>query len=805
MKKLIILSLAIILFANLSAQVPDMINYQAVIRDNTGELLINQNIDVRISIINNMVGGTILYSESHDKTTNDYGLVNIIIGEGSPESGDFSTIDWSLNDKYLKIEVDAGSGYIDMGTVQLLSVPYAFYAKDVENNDDADASPTNEIQDINLVGTDLSITSGSTVNLGLLQDGVDDADNNPNNELQTLTIDGDTLEISGANSVVFPYDSSQWAINGNNIYYNTGNVGIGSSNPISNLEVKSNAAGSEALFQVINANNDTVFAVYNDGVKIFVDPDAKGKVGGFTISGKSPNKAGGLDILRVTPDSTRFYVNDTVNAKGKVGGFAVSGRSPSKSLNTDLLFITADSTRIYVNENTGTKGKVGGFAVSGRSPSKGTNQHMFVATTDSTRIFTQDTINGFGVRSIAGGTSVSYLQLSPLNYFIGHESGELVEQDPLNPGMGKYNTFFGYKTGQNTVSGFKNIFMGYQAGQANISGGWNIFIGNNAGANSEDGLSNIFIGDQAGYNFSDGVQNVFIGNEAGYSSSVSVYNNLFVGNSAGRSNVSGNYNTYVGISAGYNTTGDNNAFIGNTSGFSNTGSYNTYLGSQSGIYTGSGTRNVYIGYKAGYRSYGTRNVFIGTNANNTSFSSVDYSNCIAIGDSVIVSGDNEIWIGNSNATDFYAQGIYNSTTASAANLYIYASGRIVRSTSSKRYKKDIASLEINTSDIYNLNPVSFTSLSDNKRHFGLIAEEVAEVIPELAEFAVEKDVIPGSESDKLIPDGVQYPKLSVLLLNEVQKHESIIKDQQSQIEELKSENKELKQKLNEILEMLDSK
>jgi len=491
-------------------------------------------------------------------------------------------------------------------------------------------------------------------------------------------------------------------------------------------------------------------------------------------------------VFAVFPDGAKVYVNEVV--KGSVGGFAVSGRSPTKiGTETDYFLVTLDSTRIYVNDSISTKGSVGGFAVSGRSPTKGVSSDYLFVTKDSTRIFTRDTIGGFSVKDQSNGKLTSYMTLTPLNYFIGHESGLKVTFDALNPGMGKYNTFFGFEAGKNTVSGFKNIFIGNMAGHSNISGGWNIFIGNNAGYSSTDALSNIFIGDLAGYNFTNGIQNVFIGNESGYNSSETVFGNLFVGNNTGRSNVSGNYNTYIGISAGYSSTGTNNTFVGNNSGFSNLGYQNTHIGSESGIYTSTGKRNVHIGYRSGYRSTGSGNVFIGNSANNTNFTNSTYSNCVALGDSVIVNASNQVRLGNNNITTFYCMGAYTSTVTGDA-LYVTTLGKIGRLTSSKRYKTEITPLEINTTNIYKLRPVSYTSLSDNKRYFGLIAEEVADVIPELASFAKEKDVVLGSESEKLIPDAVQYPILSVLLLKEIQKHESTIIKQNQDIVNLKFEN-----------------
>ena len=114
-----------------------------------------------------------MYREKHSVTTSDDGQINLVVGNGTSDLGNFESIDWGTDSKFIKIEIDAGDGFADMGTFQLLSVPFALYAKNVENTDDADADNTNEIQDISLTGTNLSITNGSTVDLSAIQDGVD--------------------------------------------------------------------------------------------------------------------------------------------------------------------------------------------------------------------------------------------------------------------------------------------------------------------------------------------------------------------------------------------------------------------------------------------------------------------------------------------------------------------------------------------------------------------------------------------------------------------------------------------------------
>ncbi len=143
---LAILAISLALFA----QAPQSFKYQAVARTTSGDLIVNQNVGIQISILQGSTSGTAVYVETHATTTNEFGLVNIQIGIGSVVSGTFNTIDWGANTYFVKVEVDesGGSNYSPLGTFQLLSVPYALHAKTVETDlvDDADADPTNEIE-----------------------------------------------------------------------------------------------------------------------------------------------------------------------------------------------------------------------------------------------------------------------------------------------------------------------------------------------------------------------------------------------------------------------------------------------------------------------------------------------------------------------------------------------------------------------------------------------------------------------------------------------------------------------------------
>ena len=214
-----------------------------------------------------------------------------------------------------------------------------------------------------------------------------------------------------------------WSLNSNYVLLSdtTARVGIGTLTPNSKLEVKADASftSGDTLFAVKDKDGNIVFAVFPDGAKVYVNESAKGTVGGFAVSGRSPTKATEEDFLKVTPDSTRVWIREDA-AKGSVGGFAVSGRSPTKGVVNDYFISTADSTRIYVNDSVSTKGTVGGFAVSGRSPTKGTLNDYFIATLDSTRIYVNDstptkgTVGGFAVsgRSPTKGLSGNYMEVT---------------------------------------------------------------------------------------------------------------------------------------------------------------------------------------------------------------------------------------------------------------------------------------------------------------------------------------------------------------------------------------------------------
>ncbi|HNW70946.1 MAG TPA: hypothetical protein PKI01_11120 [Bacteroidales bacterium] len=116
------------------AQSPQAFNYQAVARDASGSLLVSQALGIRVSLHKGSASGGVVYSELFAPTTNEFGLFTLAIGTGTIIDGQFDTIAWGKNQYWMQVEMDPAGGvaYTDMGTTQLLSVPYAMNAQTAE-------------------------------------------------------------------------------------------------------------------------------------------------------------------------------------------------------------------------------------------------------------------------------------------------------------------------------------------------------------------------------------------------------------------------------------------------------------------------------------------------------------------------------------------------------------------------------------------------------------------------------------------------------------------------------------------------
>lgn len=304
-----------------------------------------------------------------------------------------------------------------------------------------------------------------------------------------------------------------------------------------------------------------------------------------------------------------------------------------------------------------------------------------------------------------------------------------------------------------------NVFI-CGAGNFTMNGSHdNIGIGDGAGLSLSTGYGNIFLGENAGGAVTTTYDNIAIGKNAlaayatSYSGAIAIGSGalalytgthpaIAIGNSALTALTSGDYSTAIGFEAGKAvTTGDGNIFIGYQSGASVTeGSNNIGIGSSTCKSTTGGS-NICIGYHAGYN-----------------LTTTDNGNVLI--DSSGVSGDVEYIRIGKDQTKCFIKGIYGVAIGTEA-VYSASTGQLGKTSSSIKHKENVHDIGDKSEILYKLRPVRFTWKQDPDlpEFYGLIAEETAEVFPEITSWDKETGE----------PNSVYYEKLPALLLNELQK------------------------------------
>ena len=195
MKKLTTLAVLLLLcVVGLFAQAPDKFTYQAVVRFANNSLAANTQIGVRISILQGSVVGEAVFVETHIVNSNANGLITLEIGSGNVQVGSISNIDWSNGLYFLRTETDpyGGIDYIVTSTQQLMSVPYALYAKEAGNGFSGDYNDLTNTPVIPIVPSDVSAFNNDA---GYLTSFT---------EQQVLSISNDTVFLTGGSFVKLP-------------------------------------------------------------------------------------------------------------------------------------------------------------------------------------------------------------------------------------------------------------------------------------------------------------------------------------------------------------------------------------------------------------------------------------------------------------------------------------------------------------------------------------------------------------------------------------------------------------------------
>jgi hypothetical protein len=310
---------------------------------------------------------------------------------------------------------------------------------------------------------------------------------------------------------------------------------------------------------------------------------------------------------------------------------------------------------------------------------------------------------------------------------------------------GEFNTAVGRNSMLSNTTGNNNVAVGRQSLNTNTTGGANVAIGTQSLLSNTTASDNTAVGYQAGYSNTTGTGLTFLGKGAGYA-------------------VTGNYNTIVGWRAGEAvTSGTDNTFVGALSGLLSTGSQNTFIGGPiSGVSNGTGTA----------MTTGSKNCIIGRFTGNQGGLDIrTASNYIVLSDG---DGNPRIYIAGTNG--YFFPNIRSSSDANNDLRFNTGNGEFYYQTSSQRYKENIVDLEFDTSNLYNLRPVSYDDKATGNRCYGLIAEETFVQIPNVV---VKRDI-----DGESLPDSIPYSMLSVVIINEMKKLKTLVDTQATLITSL---------------------
>ncbi|HDP74366.1 MAG TPA: hypothetical protein ENN49_00530 [Bacteroidales bacterium] len=341
----------------LSAQVPQKIAYQAVLRNADGTVMASQQVELQVVLHKTTANGDVVYSETHTKTTTNQGLVTFEIGAGTVNSGAFNSIAWT-DPIFIELLVKKSgqTSFTALGASQIVSVPYAFLAEK-------------------------SLTA--------------------NNGISGTGSMGNTVYSNG----------QEWSP--------TARVSVMDSTVI--ISPGAGHDPDKPIFAVTNSQGQVVMAVYETGVRFNVDGSgSKGAKGGFAVGGLTSAKAPAPTYFQLEPAYAQFLFDQSAITKGAKGGFAVGGLTNAKGDTLTYMTIHPDSIRFAFNDNL-TKGAKGGFAVGGLTSAKAPAPTYFqLEPAYAQFLFDQSAITkgakgGFAVGGLtnAKGDTLTYMTIHP--------------------------------------------------------------------------------------------------------------------------------------------------------------------------------------------------------------------------------------------------------------------------------------------------------------------------------------------------------------------------------------------------------
>lgn len=694
-----------------SAQAPYKFNYQGIARDVTGNPMNNQSISIDLFILNDANASKAEFEEVHQLQTNEFGLYQLQIGNGTVRHGSMEQVKWEQGNKFIKVAIDPAGGehFLPAGTTQLLSVPYAIYAERAGTSLETKKTRSGTMNYLSKF--DASGSSSQEVNSQVYDNGTSIGigtmfpfygaklhllSNNSQNELLRLQ-NLDSLGI-GRFTMFNDVDNKYATFTKYGSIYPGGYPGIETQYPFANMLAFGNNGGPFLLSTSGNI-----------GMSLYKNNFSKLKI---NINYETENVGiGGSAIPATQVHFNQSSIGDTVKLTNAYTGHTISDGFDIYNYNDTAYLMNREnaSLQLGANNKVGLKVTNAGavqipgdlFILSG-NPANGK-----VLTSDGSgqaAWVDWDTTNQMANWSTLGNSG-----LSPIQY-LGTTDSQSLKFKVNNQLVGVFavsgNLAFGKSALLNSTTGVDNIAIGREALKNNQTQSYNVAIGPTAMRDMTSGNSNVSVG-AAATQAINLFNSISIGNAAG-AYQQNLFNNVLIGNNTGVPKLSSGYsNTFlrnnviigdyalnsigkavpdsqvndvaVGVYALANSNSSDNIGIGAYAGQNLQNNYNIAIGTEA-LHGGvTGTANLAIGWRA--LRIGTAiqsSISIGHNTNVATVSGTGNTTLGVAAAGNKISGDRNCFVGwhsginnltgNDNVFVGVHIGAYNQNTSNASTM-----------------------------------------------------------------------------------------------------------------------------------------
>ncbi len=638
--KATVLSIFILLFVSFSAfsQAPNLLNYQGVARNTVGNPLPNQTMKLRLSIHDLLPSGAVVYSEIRQITTNLGGLFSVQIGSAgaSSSTGTIAGVNWIVGNKFLQVELDPASNnnYLDIGTVQLVSVPYAFgagTAATVKTNANLTGVVTSSGNQTSIANG--AITSDMIATLNKSKVGLDLVNNTsdaakPISTLAQAALDAKVDKVVGRDLSTNDYTTNEKtklaAITGTNTgdqdlspYATRAGVDSISSGVSALLNTKANiespvftgtitiptliagtnqyptTKGTSGQVLTTNGSGTLTWTTVSGGVP-YSGATGAVNLGAYdlTVNGLTVGKGAGNNNSTNTASGVSALRNNTTGGSNTATGFN------SLYSNTTGNSNVASGVNALYRNTTGSNNTADGHSSLSNNTTGNSNTASGMSSLASNTTGSNNTANGSNsLYSNTTGGSNTTSGFNSLQFNTTGTNNTATGMSTLrNNTEGNFNTAIGWISLFNNTTGLNNTASGSEALYANTTGGNNTASGYNALRTNTTGSNNTALG----YNADVASNSLYNATAIGYNSSVTASNTIQLGNSS-VTNVKTSGTLTTGTVTYPNTHGTSGQVLSTTG----SGTLTWTTASGGGSQWTSSSNNIY---------YSTGNVGIGTNS-----------------------------------------------------------------------------------------------------------------------------------------------------------------------------------------------